>query len=400
MTLSRAVCSVACSINPLAHTARVSLPPFPPPLSADRTEPCPHDAHASRVYPVRPCSEDLPCLTLGRGSNVLFDDRGYEGVVAVNCIDFLERRPVGTRDDVHPGEDAHPDDGDDDDDEKRATVPAGRSVEEDDACADEEMLLRVGAGYPFNQLGATLSREGWGGLEFAVGIPGTVGGAVFMNAGADGQDTASALESVEVLSPDGRSRRTVRAARLRFGYRASPFQSPRGGAIASPVEDDVSYDMADDLAGCVITAATFRMRRDATAASRARSSMRRRRATQPLAERSVGCLFRNPGVGPLSAGALIDEAGLKGVAMGSASVSDVHANFLVLNDGGVEGGGGARDMEDLIDAVKRRVLEATGHELHEEVWRVPYRPRDDAAEGGRGAAGNGVGGKTKGTHPR
>ena len=445
----------------------------------------------------------MPCVTLGRGSNTLFDDRGFEGVVAVNCIATLETvntvETVDTVNGVHTVETVTAttaetptprfvEEGDDAlqeaEDEavrggeyttsgKRAAEDVAEEEEDDDDDDDHAETettfasFRVGAGYPFNQLGAALSRDGWSGLEFAIGIPGTVGGAVFMNAGADGQDTAAALESVDVLSPDGRVKRVVAAERMHFGYRASPFQSPPapGGNPAEEVEgdevdevdddddvvrrgggagllsatDDVEGDCDDDdddhrgdddaaasamvdddddldLAGAVITAATFRMRRDAGAANRARECLRRRRATQPLAERSVGCVFRNPGPGALSAGALIDKSGLKGVTCGGASVSNIHANFLVYSSssfnagataaaaapseddgagaiksqsrdergggGGGGGGGGSREMEALIRRVKNDVFEATGYELHEELWRVPHRL--DAAAPGAG----------------
>jgi len=134
---------------------------------------------------------DMPCVTLGRGSNVLFDDRGFDGIVAVNCIDGFQRMPTradaseasGTGDTVGVVTVSAGDASDGD----AAGVGVGDLDREEDVA-----LFRVGAGYPLNQLGAALSREGWGGLEFAAGIPGTVGGAVFMNAGADGQDTAMA----------------------------------------------------------------------------------------------------------------------------------------------------------------------------------------------------------------
>lgn len=125
-----------------------------------------------------------------------------------------------------------------------------------------------------------------------------------------------------------------------------------------------------------MVAATFRVRADAAAADRAREFLRRRRETQPLAERSVGCVFRNPGPGVRSAGALIDAAGLKGTRCGGAEVSPAHANFLVYRrrerDDDDEGAtGGASEFDALIRRVKRAVFDATGVELREEVRRVP-----------------------------
>ena len=245
-------------------------------------------------------------------------------------------------------------------------------------------------------------------MEFAVGVPGTVGGAVFMNAGADGQDTASALSSVECISPDGSERVVVDAADVRFGYRKSPFmrdddddeddedeknEARDSNSGSDDYENEKNYSSGSDsnsrgigassrdLRGWIVVAATFRVRADAAAADRAREFLRRRRETQPLAERSVGCVFRNPGAGVRSAGALIDAAGLKGTRCGGAEVSPAHANFLVYRrrerddeddeDDVGPASGGASEFEALIRRVKRAVFDATGVELREEVRRVP-----------------------------
>ena len=343
----------------------------------------------------RAARERLPCVVIGKGSNILFHDGGFEGVVVVNCVDFIERaRDV---DDDHVDDD-HVDD--DRVDDGRVSSSASASSPPTHA------RFRVGAGYPFNQLGATLSREGFAGLEFAVGVPGTVGGAVFMNAGADGQDTASALSSVECISPDGSERVVVDAADVRFGYRKSPFmrddddededeknEARDSNSGSDDNENEKNYSSGSDsnsrgigassrdLRGWIVVAATFRVRADAAAADRAREFLRRRRETQPLAERSVGCVFRNPGPGVRSAGALIDAAGLKGTRCGGAEVSPAHANFLVYRrrerddeddeDDVGPASGGASEFDALIRRVKRAVFDATGVELREEVRRVP-----------------------------
>jgi hypothetical protein len=187
----------------------------------------------------------------------------------------------------------------------------------------------------------------------------------------------------------------------RGGERADDGSSDetRDGAASENENDD-----EPSLAGWIVTAVTFRLTRDSLAASRAREFMRRRRSTQPLAERSVGCLFRNPGAGLASAGAAIDRAGLKNFTIGAARVSSTHANFLVVDErnkffsGGVSSPGaidsrsetdsrdsfrakklsakrGSRDMEALIAAVKARVLQDSGVVLEEEVRRVPFRFR-------------------------
>ena len=328
----------------------------------------------------------LPCVVIGKGSNILFHDRGFEGVVVVNCVDFIERAA------------------DDDDDDGTLDGTPESSTPSTSSSSPTHARFRVGAGYPFNQLGASLSREGFAGLEFAAGVPGTVGGAVFMNAGADGQDTASALSSVECVSPDGSRRVVVDAAELTFGYRRSPFMrdsddrdgkardsnsngkerdSNWNGKARDSNSRGVGRSSRDlDLRGWIVVAATFRVRADAAAADRAREFLRRRRETQPLAERSVGCVFRNPGAGVRSAGALIDAAGLKGTRCGGAEVSPAHANFLVYrrrerdededgSDSDDGATGGASEFDALIRRVKRAVFDATGVELREEVRRVP-----------------------------
>ena len=359
-------------------------------------------------------SYGVESVVIGKGSNVLFSASGFDGVVIVNRVEFVQEL------------DAVCDDDDDD-----ASSGAKKTMTK----TKKTRLFRVGSGTPFNALGASLSKKNWSGLEFAVGVPGTAGGAAFMNAGADGQDTAGVLESVELVSPCGRFRRTAKIVSSRetkvgddsedaknaseidtsrtsssaeesetlfvsvdaFGYRRSPFME-RGGERAD--------DGSSGLAGWIVTAVTFRLTRDSLAASRAREFMRRRRQTQPLAERSVGCLFRNPGAGLASAGAAIDRAGLKNFTIGAARVSSTHANFLVVDERNGAGGcvvsssggsssrlpstdsdsfrakklsakRGSRDMEALITAVKARVLQDSGVVLEEEVRRVPFRFRAD-----------------------
>ena len=355
-------------------------------------------------------------VVIGKGSNVLFSDAGFDGVVIVNRVEFVQELD---------------DDDDDDDDESTKTKKETKTTK----------LFRVGSGTPFNALGASLSKRGWSGLEFAAGVPGTAGGAAFMNAGADGQDTAGALESVELVSPCGRFLRVAKIVRREtkglhafeedfedvvasetttsrtssfsakqetllvsvdaFGYRRSPFME-RGNERADDGSSDgrtrdgsasetiVGERRENNLAGWIVTAVTFRLTRDSLAASRAKAFMLRRRQTQPLAERSVGCLFRNPGVGAASAGAAIDRAGLKNFAVGAARVSSTHANFLVVDERlnvsssrsetdadshRAKSARGSRDMEALISEVKARVLRDSGVVLEEEVRRVPFRFR-------------------------
>ncbi|KAL3675319.1 hypothetical protein R1sor_025267 [Riccia sorocarpa] len=251
--------------------------------------------------------EDIRYFIVGKGSNCLFDDRGFDGCVILSSLKFLE--------------------------------------------SDGRGVYRVGSGYPFNMLGIQASNDGFAGLEFASGIPGTVGGAVYMNASANGQETADVLKTVEVLRVDGKREVHIRAdSNLVYGYRLSPYQTMDGLAA--------------------ILAATFRLKPCAGARQRHRGFLERRRKTQPIAAKSAGCVFRNPGSGCESAGALIEKAGLKGAAVGLAKVSDVHANYLVN-----AGGSTAADMMSLIELVKSQVKDKFGVDLREEVICVPYRSR-------------------------
>ncbi|KAG6542010.1 hypothetical protein Mapa_016573 [Marchantia paleacea] len=255
---------------------------------------------------IRICREkNIRCFIVGKGSNCLFDDRGFDGCVILNSLKFLESQ--------------------------------GRGV------------YRVGSGYPFNTLGIQTSKDGFTGLEFASGIPGTVGGAIFMNASANGQETANAIKSVEVLCADGE--RIVHHkghSDLVYGYRLSPYQTMPGFMA--------------------ILAATFELEPCLDARQRHKSLLERRKKTQPVAAKSAGCIFRNPGTGSQSAGALIEQAGLKGIEVGRAKVSDIHANFL-LN----AGGSSAADMINLIELVKQQVKIKLGVDLREEVIYVPYK---------------------------
>ncbi|GAQ81595.1 UDP-N-acetylmuramate:NADP+ oxidoreductase [Klebsormidium nitens] len=248
--------------------------------------------------------EKIPTFVLGKGSNVLFDDRGFNGCVILNRVEFIE-----------PG---------------------------------QENLFRAGAGVGFNTLGILTARLGFTGLEFASGIPGTVGGAVFMNAGAHGCETGDVVDSVEIVTAEGTSRTLTRDnGELAWSYRTSPFQQMEGLAA--------------------IVAATFKLDKSGDARKRQLTFMDSRRQTQPITAKTAGCVFRNPGGGQPSAGALLDQLGLKGLSIGGAQVSEKHANFLVNT-----GSATCEDIRVLIDEVKKRVKEKTEVELHEEIRYVPH----------------------------
>lgn len=243
-------------------------------------------------------SRSLPYMVLGKGSNCLFDDRGFNGAVILNKIDFLNE--------LSPGR------------------------------------FHAGAGHSFAHLGVFTARKGWSGLEFASGIPASVGGAVYMNAGANGRETCDSLASVDFVDEEGNVS-VIERSTLQFSYRASPFQQ-KGGAIVG---------------------ATFALTEKEDARKAQIEIVNKRKTTQPYGEMSAGCVFLNPTCS--SAGALIDRCGLKGLSVGGAQVSRLHANFLIN-----AGNATCADMLRLIEMVKRQVKEATGTDLHSEVRLIPY----------------------------
>jgi UDP-N-acetylmuramate dehydrogenase len=194
-------------------------------------------------------------------------------------------------------------------------------------------------------------RAGLTGLEFGLAIPGTVGGAVWANAGAHESDIAGVLESARVLAADG-SESVVAAADLGFAYRESRFKA--GG---DPWRD-------------VVIDATFRLAAADPELIRERlDDIRRwRQAHQPLGLPSAGSVFRNPEGD--SAGRLIDEAGLKGTRIGGAVVSEKHANFIVNDQKGT-----AMDVRRLAEIVRETVLARSGVTLAFEIEFVGDWPR-------------------------
>ncbi len=196
------------------------------------------------------------------------------------------------------------------------------------------------AGLPIPGFVTRCAEWGLAGVEVLSGIPGTVGGAIAMNAGGRHGEIAPLVESVETCTRDGVLR--VRSATdMGFAYRTA------------------------DLRGETVVAATLQLRREAPEAvrSRAQAIHDAKAATQPLRERSAGCVFRNPASGP-GAGFLVDAAGLKGTTRGGAMVSPRHANFIV-NIGGAR----AADVRALSDLVRERVRERFGVALETEIKR-------------------------------
>ena len=201
--------------------------------------------------------------------------------------------------------------------------------------------VSVSAGTLMPKLAAETARAGRTGLEFGAGVPGTVGGSVFGNAGAFGGEVKDRLLRAEVVDPQG-TRQVMTVAECAFGYRDSVFKRSRDR--------------------WVITSATFATASEPPAAVRKRllEVQKHRRATQPIEKRSLGSTFKNPPGD--SAGRLIDACGLKGLRIGGAQVSPKHANFIVNL-----GGASADDVLALVAEMRDRVQERFGIELEPEI---------------------------------
>jgi UDP-N-acetylenolpyruvoylglucosamine reductase len=242
------------------------------------------------------CQErDQPFLVLGRGSNLLVKDGGFRGVVV--CL-------------VHP--------------QFSRIEAAGQ-------------LLRCGAGAKLKAVAVEARRNGLAGLEFLEGIPGSVGGALRMNAGAMGGAMFDVVESVRLMSRDGKVQEQA-ARELTAVYRSCPALKTHIALAAVLCGHPGSREAIEQ---------------------RMNEYSRKRWQSQPAAP-SAGCMFKNPA--SISAGKLIDELGLKGTRVGGAMVSAEHGNFLV-NDGSAT----ARDILELIEIVKQRVRAERGIELETEV---------------------------------
>ena len=240
----------------------------------------------------------VPILFIGKGSNLLAPDEGLKGIAL--CFDERAAKPalIG---------------------ENEIECPAGASL---------------------SALCIFVQRHGLSGLEFAYGIPGSVGGAVYMNAGAYGGEMKDVVKEAVYLDENGKAHRLDTGA-LAFGYRKSCFSAGMGGLICSARFQLQKGDPQEILA-------------------RMEELMERRKSKQPLEYPSAGSTFKRP-EGAFAA-ALIDECGLKGRRVGGAMVSEKHAGFLINYDRAT-----CKDMLGLIGLVQREVLEKTGFRLKCEV---------------------------------
>ncbi len=272
----------------------------------------------------------FPLLLVGNGTNTLYADAGARGIVARVAIEHIELQP---RDEAH-------------------------------------VILRVGAGVSLPTLVKKLTPLGWAGLEWAAGVPGTVGGAIVSNAGAHGACVADTIISVRTLQAPGNTReqalvRDLSGDELALGYRTSRFRSGRLVTF-----DDTGRPHASPRAQIepaeIIVEARFLLKRDdpCNIAARAKSYLDHRKRTQPP-QKSAGSVFKNPE--PQKSGKLIQDAGLKPYRIGGAEISAKHANFIINT-----GGATAADVAALIALARRSVRERFGVELELEV-----EPRGD-----------------------
>ena len=240
---------------------------------------------------------DVKPAILGAGTNILAPDEGLPGLTVClkDCLDGMERLD-GNR-------------------------------------------IRVAAGVTMARCAVFAANQGLGGMEFAHGIPGTVGGGVYMNAGAYGGEICQICESVDVMLPDG-TLQTLTCEEMEFSYRHSCLEES-GGIVVSAVF-------------CLESKPVEEVR------GKMQELMAKRSASQPLDKPSAGSAFKRP-VGGYAA-ALIDQAGLKGYRVGDAAISEKHAGFAVNL-----GNATSRQVKQLLADVAQKVKENSGIQLEPEV---------------------------------
>lgn len=244
------------------------------------------------------CSKwGMPFYVLGKGSNTLFDDRGYNGAVLLNQMQDYSFK---------------------------------------------EGYVEAESGLSFAWLGQYTAKQNYGGLEFAAGIPGSVGGAIYMNAGANAQEVSQVVEAIDFVDVEGKVQKYTQKD-LQFKYRWSCFQKVRG----------------------VIAKAYLKLSPNIHARDIQKQYLAKRGATQPLKDPSCGCVFRN--LDHQAIGAIIEEMGLKGKKIGGAQISTIHGNFIV-NKGGAK----AQDVLDLVTYLENAIHQKTHKPIEREMRYIPY----------------------------
>jgi UDP-N-acetylmuramate dehydrogenase len=234
---------------------------------------------------------------IGRGSNLLVADKGIEGVV----------------------------------------IKLGPGMDDFELSGE---TLMIGGGYSIIRLATKISKMGFSGLEFASGIPGSVGGAVYMNAGAHGSDMSKILVKAHILFADG-TIEWLTNEEMEYSYRTSILQEKKPGICIGAVLKLEKGERADIVA-------VMQKNKDY------------RKNTQPWNFPCAGSIFRNPL--PKYAGQLVEDAGLKGYQIGGAKISDMHGNFIVN-----AGGATSKDVLGLIDYIKKTIYDRYAIMLETEV---------------------------------
>lgn len=262
----------------------------------------------------------LPYLVLGGGSNVLISDHGFRGLVIKNKTGGIKLKGFSGK--------------------------AGRGRVD-----LKDVIVEAESGVPANKLIRYTLDEGLSGLEDFLGLPGTVGGAIYNNSHHLGKLIGDLVTDVEVIDQTGSLKR-YEGNELKFGYDSSIFHETHE----------------------TIVSASFRLGKGNKIElwARGEAAVRRRAQTQPLGVPSSGCMFKNISQADamrlgtpnhtLSAGYLIDKAGLKGLKVGGASVSSKHANFIIQ-----DGTATSQDVLDLVAEIKKRIKAHYGVDLEEEV---------------------------------
>lgn len=262
---------------------------------------------------LRACGEKF--FILGKGTNLLIGDSGYRGVIVT---------AVGTE---PPGE------------QSSETVPSEETSLALDAVRVRGNRVYAGAGATLKAAALAARDHGLAGLEFAAGIPGTVGGGLVMNAGAYGGEMKQVVRSVRLLMPDG-SLRACSGEEMEFGYRTSVLRKTQATALQA--EFELEEGDSEAIRSRILELAA------------------ERRAKQPLEYPSAGSTFKRPE--GYFAGKLIMDAGLRGYSVGGAQVSEKHCGF-VINRGGAT----SSQIRQLIEDVQAKVFEDAGVRLEREV---------------------------------
>ena len=260
--------------------------------------------------------KSLPYFILGNGTNLLVSDRGYGGVIISLAGEFSEIADLGGG------------------------------------------MFKVGAATPLGRFTRHTLKQGYTGIHKLAGIPGTLSGAVYMNAGAYGQEVGTCCTQVTVLDNDGNIRE-LSAAECGFGYRQSVFSKCAGNGKGAEIILSATFQL-QDAASLGKTIADLE--------AELAECMAKRKATQPLNMPNAGSTFKRLEVGAaatptqVAPGYYIEQAGLKGYRIGGAEVSTLHANFIVN-----VGNATATDIKSLSEYVQSKVTEKFGITLQREI---------------------------------